>query len=91
MKSLLCLIGMLFLVDSALADKVKIESDPSEAEVFVRELGQMSYKKIGKTPLETSFKELKTYFVKSSVFLVEVRQKGFNPYRVTVNDISGAE
>lgn len=87
------LIFLCFLLFSNLlfASKITINSDPPESNVFVRELGSSNYKKLGKAPLETSFEELKTYFVNTAVFMIEVRKKGYLPYRVTVNDLAKAD
>lgn len=90
MKKLLILLFVL-IPQLVLANKITINSDPPETEVFVRELGSSNYKKLGKAPLDTSFDELKTYFVNTSVFLIEVRKNGFLPYRVTVNDLAKAD
>lgn len=73
------------------ANKFNVKSDPSESIVYVRELGSSDYKKLGKTPLVTTFEELKTYFVNSSVFMLEVRKEGYQPYRVVVNDLAKAD
>lgn len=87
------LILLIFLLSPGLlfANKITINSDPPESDVYVRELGNSNYKKIGKAPLETSFEELKTYFVNTAVFMIEVRKKGYLPYRVTVNDLAKAD
>lgn len=90
MKKLLFLLFVL-IPQLVWANKITINSDPPETEVFVRELGSSNYKKLGKAPLDTSFEELKTYFVNTSVFLIEVRKNGFLPYRVTVNDLAKAD
>lgn len=85
------LLFMLFFTHSVWANKITINSDPPESTIYVRELGNSNYKKLGKAPLETSFEELKTYFVNTTVFMIEVRKKGYLPYRVTVNDLAKAD
>jgi tetratricopeptide (TPR) repeat protein len=85
------LLLFILLPSLSFADKITINSDPPESTVYVRELGNTNYKKLGKAPLETSFEELKTYFVNTAVFMIEVRKKGYLPYRVTVNDLAKAE
>lgn len=88
-RILLCL--FLFSPGLLMANKFNVKSDPSESFVYVRDLGSTDYKKLGKTPLETTFDELKTYFLSSSVFMLEVRKEGYQPYRVIVNDLAKAD
>lgn len=53
-----CLVGTLVLTAVACSSKLKIQSEPTDAEVFVSQQSSLDRKSLGKTPLEIGYREL---------------------------------
>lgn len=75
----------------ALADTVKIASNPPEAEIWVHSDPNEQPEKIGKTPYKSNLKDLINTYVKKSTFIVEVKKKGFEDYRILFTKMSGID
>lgn len=77
--------------NSVWALDLRINSLPSNAEVFVKSTKSDQFKKIGETPFTISFQDLVQSYTKESVFFVEIRKADHTPYRVLMADLQSSD
>ena len=78
-------------LQSAFALDLRINSLPSNAEVFVKSTKSDQYKKIGETPFTISFSDLVQSYTKESVFFIEIRKADHTPYRILMADLQTSD
>lgn len=71
----------------ALADQLKLKSDPTDAKVFIRDLGGMQNTKIGNTPYEGNLMDLASSYAKSNFFLVTIEKEGYESQSILLSDL----
>jgi tetratricopeptide (TPR) repeat protein len=78
-------LGFLSLSSIAFAENIMIQSLPDKAEIYVRSLDSQTYRQVGRTPLTLKLEDLKNRYDLDDLFLVEIRGRGYFPYRLTLN------
>ena len=84
----LFLILLISLIASALqAEILKLKSDPIDADVLIRDLGNVQTLKIGKTPFEGNIADLAANYVKSNFFIIVVEKPGYESQSILLSDL----
>jgi tetratricopeptide (TPR) repeat protein len=67
---------------ASFAQKFSVKSNPEGAEIFVYSDANDKPERIGKTPYKQNLNELIQTYVKKNTFIIELRKKGFQTYRI---------
>lgn len=89
MKTLLSLLFFTITLGAgaAFADTLKISSEPSNADIYVRSLNDKNKTKIGVTPYDGSVANLATTYGKNGLFMVVIEKEGHETSSVILSDI----
>lgn len=71
--------------------KIAINSEPSSGEVWVKSMESGNYVSIGKTPIVTNSKSLKSKLQSDGPYVVELRKKDYISKSILVTDLSGSQ
>lgn len=69
------------------ANELKIQSDPPEATIYIRDFGGKQRQKLGKSPYTSNLTDLASNYAKSNFFLVEVEKEGFLTQSIALSDL----
>jgi len=71
-----------FIVTGIQAEEIAITSNPEEVNIFVKNAQTGQELNIGKTPYKGDVDALTANVANGSVFMIELRKDGFEPYRI---------
>lgn len=69
------------------ANEIKIQSDPPEATIYVRDFGGKQRQKLGKSPYASNISDLASNYAKSNFFLIEIEKEGFLTQSIALSDL----
>lgn len=69
------------------ADELKISSDPSDANLSIRDFGGTISNKIGKTSYVGNLQELAASYSKTGFFIVVIEKEGYLPQSIVLSDM----
>lgn len=89
MKTILSLLffTMLLSLKVANAEALKITSEPSGADIYVRSLNDKNKTKVGVTPFDGSVANLATQYGKNGLFMVVIEKEGHESNSIILSDI----
>jgi len=85
------LICFSLMKSDALAADIKIESQPSEVEIFIQSDANEKPNLIGKTPFKQDLDQLIASYVKSNSFIISMKKKGYENYNVLFTKTSSVD
>jgi tetratricopeptide (TPR) repeat protein len=68
-------------------DEFKLNSDPKEANITVRDFSGSINHKLGKTPYLGSIQDLATTYAQANFFLIVVEKEGYIPQSIVMTDL----
>lgn len=86
-KILLLSFSCICLSSFALADELKLNSDPVDANVFIRDFGGTVNDKIGKTPFTGNIQDLANGHSKTGFFILVIEKEGYLSQSVVMSDL----
>lgn len=75
------------LFNLAIADELKINTDPIGAEISIRDFGGTIVQKLGKAPYTGNLQDLAGNYAKSSYFMIVVEKDGFYTQSIALSDL----
>lgn len=89
MKTILSLFVFITLMSTQIAnaEALKISSEPSGADIYIRSLNDKNKTKVGVTPYEGSVANLASSYGKNGLFLVVIEKEGHESSSVILSDI----
>lgn len=72
---------------ASFANEIKIQSDPPEATIYIRDFGGKNKQKLGKAPYVSNLTELASNYAKSNFFLIEIEKEGFLTQSIALSDL----
>ncbi len=87
-SDLLLFITLFFInISFVSAEQLKLKSDPTDAKVFIRDLGGLQNTKIGNTPYEGNILDLAASYAKGNFFLVYIEKEGYESQSILLSDL----
>lgn len=86
-KILLLSFSCICVSSFALADELKLNSDPVDANVFIRDFGGTVNDKIGKTPFTGNIQDLANGHSKTGFFILVIEKEGYLSQSVVMSDL----
>lgn len=77
----------IFILNLSFADEIKIASDPSEANIFIRDFGGTVKHKLGKSPYNGNVQDLANTYAKSNFFMLILEKDGFQSQSIALSDL----
>jgi tetratricopeptide (TPR) repeat protein len=84
---LIALLNTTFLSMSAMADELKLTTDPIEANIYIRDFGGTVNNKVGKTPFTGNIQELAGSYSKSGFFMLVIEKDGYLTQSIVMSDL----
>lgn len=86
-KILLISLSSVNMLSFAIADELKLNSDPIDANVFIRDFGGTVNDKIGKTPFTGNIQDLANGHSKTGFFILVIEKEGYLSQSVVMSDL----
>lgn len=86
-KILLISLSCVNMLSFAIADELKLNSDPIDANVFIRDFGGTVNDKIGKTPFTGNIQDLANGHSKTGFFILVIEKEGYLSQSVVMSDL----
>ncbi len=85
--NLIIALSCTFFHVSAHADELKLNSDPVDANLYIRDFGGTINNKIGKTPFVGNIQELAASYSKTGFFMLVIEKAGYLSQSIVLSDL----